>query len=180
MFQIWRYRTSWGKISTPLHHDSRYFLTFSGRVMVSGVTKYGQDLDWSPRSHSRAPDMTLSMCMMSLLHVHDTWQHDNSEDISSILTQPADRVCSCSISRIFPHHVCGALAPRSMSVLGQHLQFTLIWRLSGQEPVSWVLHPFHYHYTCTESRPKLSFLAWAYRYPAQRGSCVKMNHWHPT
>ena len=26
----------------------------------------------SPRSHSRAPDMTLSMCMMSLLHVHDT------------------------------------------------------------------------------------------------------------
>ena len=180
MFQIWRYRTSWEDFHSSTSWLKIFFDIFGESNGIWSNKIWTESwLASEGLSSYQSPHMTpcawchYYRCMTS-------WQHDNSEDISSILTQPADRVCSCSISRIFPHHVCGALAPRSMSVLGQHLQFTLIWRLSGQEPVSWVLHPFHYHYTCTESRPKLSFLAWAYRYPSQRGSCVKMNRWHPT
>ena len=181
MFQIWRYRTSWEDFHSSTSWLKIFFDIFGESNGIWSNKIWTESwLASEGLSSYQSPHMTpcawchYYRCMTS-------WQHDNSEDISSILTRPADSVLHAPYPGY--SHPCMQCSPApqlpSQSLVGATLQFTP----SGQEPVSRVLHPFHtWQYTLHmhPAQAKLSFLAGAYRYPALRGSCVKMNHWHPT
>ena len=184
MFQIWRYRTSWQEISTPLHHDSRFFWHFLG-VMVSGVTKYGQDLDWHQWVQLDMRELlTYAVWCHYSRRMTSSWQHDNSG--GHFLDQ-----CSVSSPGLYSgySHIMYAvlLLPRYPSSV--RATFTIYSGLNTRDLLSCPgasQQRLHIHsitattITCTELKPKWSFLACPYRYPARSGSCVKMNHWHST
>ena len=150
MFQIWRYRTSWQEISTPLHHDSRFFWHFLG-VMVSGVTKYGQDLDWHQWVQLDMRELlTYAVWCHYSRRMTSSWQHDNSG--GHFLDQ-----CSVSSPGLYSgySHIMYAVLllpryPSSVSVWGQHLQFTQDWTPGPLElPRSQSAaspYPFHYRH----------------------------------
>ena len=137
MFQIWRYRTSWEDFHSSTSWLKIFFDIF-GRVMVSGVTKYGENLDW----HQKVSRQTRVLTWLHDVITTGAWHHDN---MTTQRTFPRSWLCLltvCSMLHIqdIPTRVCGDPRPSPVSAQGQHLQFTL----SSQEPVTRrVLHPFH-------------------------------------
>ena len=179
MFQIWRYRTSWEDFHSSTSWLKIFFDIF-GRVMVSGVTKYGENLDW----HQKVSRQTRVLTWLHDVITTGAWHHDimttwqlrgHFLDLDSACWQSA----LCSISRIFPHVYAVIPGPVPCQHRGNIYNLLLVAR--SQSP-GCCIHSMGRQYTLHmhPAQAKLSFLAGAYRYPALRASCVKMNHWHPT
>ena len=140
MFQIWRYRTSWQEISTPLHHDSRFFLTFFGSngIWSNKIWTGSWLASVGPAWHERAAHIC---SVVSLQQTHDklmtTWQLRRTFPWSGQCLLP------WSVLRIFPHNVCSAPAPQiSQLCVSVRATYTIYSGLNtrtswvAQEPVS--------------------------------------------
>ena len=190
MFQIWRYRTSW----EDFHSSTSWLKIFFDIFRESNGIWSNKIWTGSWLASEGLPGLILEfltwLCPCPCAWCHyckcmTTWQlRGHFLDLDScLLTGSAPAPYPGYSHPVYA--VLSTLRTVSVSINIYNLLWSENWWLvSGREPGSSRVPASiplpSQQYTCTELRPKLSFLAGAYRYPAQRGSCVKMNHWHPT
>ena len=135
--------------------------------MVSGVTKYGQNLDWHQKVSQVSYWSSSHECVH--VHVHDVitacaWQHDNSEDISSILTQACwQGLLLLHIQDIpTPCMRCSRLSgPCQCRGNINNLLWSENWWVARSHSPAASLHPFHYRPNNTlASSPGLNYPFW--------------------
>ena len=142
MFQIWRYRTSWEDFHSSTSWLKIFFDIFGESNGIWSNKIWTESwLASEGLSSYQSPHMT--PCAWCLYYrCMTSWQHDNSEDISSILTQPADSVLHAPYPG-YSHTCMRRSSPVSVSVSATFTIYSEWPGASQQGPASIPLLTIH-------------------------------------